>query len=777
MPTRSAQVLTFAVLCLLFSGCGGGSFSTSGGDGNNNRITVSVNAYTITYGTALSNSQLTGTATVNSVSVPGTFAFTSVAGTVLDASASAYSESVTFTPSNTTDYSSAASTVSVTVNAATPTVSVNAYSITYGTALSNSQLSGAASSVVNGSSVSVPGTFAFTSAAGTVLGGGASQSESATFTPSNTADYTTATANVSITVNAATPTVAVNPYSITYGTALSNSQLSGAASSVVNGSSVSVPGTFAFTSASGTVLNAGAKQSESVTFTPSNTTDYNTATTTVSVTVNAATPTVSVNAYSITYGTALSNSQLSGVASSVVNGSSVTVPGTFAFTSAAGTMLNAGANQSESVTFTPSNAADYTTATANVSITVNAATTTVTFTFSGVTPSAVLTQIGSSNFTAATVSSNTVTISLPSGTNNFAIAWTCPEDLSSQLPFGDQNAFEATTADGTTFGMACFAAPQTGPTANLTMSVDASAFAASTSSPYLAIQAGNSSYVTTAFGNSGEVVLSGYSVKAPRGSDQVDLLVYGSGPYLLAVKSFSGQAVPGALNGGNTVVFDSSDGAVDEHITYNNAPANYYAPTSFVNVTPAGQNYQYPVLADTATTAYPALPASVAQSGDLYTIQAQSYYFTPPTGQGGSTEQQVSETLNFTGGGPATITFPAPWTYNGPTPAALPTMDFPVYTDFAGQTGVTQVGTLAWAAGSANTFQYQVTATDNYLEGSTSLAFPDLSSFTGFQPLPFSGASVRWNAQIVQSNSGFEQSATANSKEFEVGAFGTYTVP
>ena len=69
---------------------------------------VSVNPVKLTYGTALANSQLDGTATYvasgTNVVVPGTFSYTSKAGTVLAASANAYTELVTFTPTNTTDY-------------------------------------------------------------------------------------------------------------------------------------------------------------------------------------------------------------------------------------------------------------------------------------------------------------------------------------------------------------------------------------------------------------------------------------------------------------------------------------------------------------------------------------------------------------------------------------------------------------------------------------------------------------------------------------------------
>ena len=348
---------------------------------------VSVNPVNITYGTALDNGQLSGTAswTVNGSLVPvaGTFTYTSAAGTVLNASNSGQSEAVTFTPTDTTDYTTASATATVNVAQATPTVvGVNPVNITYGTALDNGQLSGTASWTVNGSLVPVAGTFTYTSAAGTVLNAGNSgQSEAVTFTPTDTTDYTTASATATMNVAQATPTVvSVNPVNITYGTALANGQLSGTASWTVSGSLVTVAGTFTYTSAAGTVLNASnSGQSEAVTFTPTDTTDYTTASATATVNVAQATPTVvSVNPVNITYGTALANGQLSGTASWTVNGSLVPVAGTFTYTSAAGTVLNAGnSGQSEAVTFTPTDTTDYTTASATATINVSQATPTI----------------------------------------------------------------------------------------------------------------------------------------------------------------------------------------------------------------------------------------------------------------------------------------------------------------------------------------------------------------------------------------------------------------
>jgi hypothetical protein len=266
---------------------------------------VSVNPVKLTYGTALANSQLSGTATfiVNGtkVSVPGTYSYTNAAGTVLAASASAYTEQVTFTPTDTTDdVTQTDLSVLVTVAKATPNVTVNPVNLTYGTALANSQLSGTATFIANGTKVSVPGTYSYTSTStvGTILKASSRPySEKVTFTPTDTTDYVTQT-NLSVTVNVgkATPNVTVNPVNLTYGTALANSQLSGTATFIVNGTKVSVPGTYRYTSKAGKVLPASASAyTEQVTFKPTDTTDYVTLTD-LSVTVNVgmATPKVRI---------------------------------------------------------------------------------------------------------------------------------------------------------------------------------------------------------------------------------------------------------------------------------------------------------------------------------------------------------------------------------------------------------------------------------------------------------------------------------------------------
>jgi hypothetical protein len=220
-------------------------------------------------------------------------------------------------------------------------------------------------------------------------------------------------AGLPVSVGPATPTVSVNPVPLTYGTALANGQLSGTATWTVGGNSATVAGTFTYTSAAGTVLNAGAGQSVAVTFTPSDSTDYTTVSTTVTVNVAQATPVVSVNPVPLIYGTPLANSQLSGTATWTVNGQAISVPGTFSYASP-GTVLNAGTGQSVAVTFTPTDSTDYATASGTVSVTVAPAATTT----SAVTLSSVTAVYGQPVTLSATVS-NTQTAATPAGTVGF----------------------------------------------------------------------------------------------------------------------------------------------------------------------------------------------------------------------------------------------------------------------------------------------------------------------------------------------------------------------
>src|ERR1019366_2849418 len=173
------------------------------------------------------------------------------------------------------------------VDKATPTVTTwpTASNISYGQTLASSTLSGG---------VATPaGSFGWTTPS-TAPGAGTA-SQSVTYTPTDTTNYNTATGSASVTVAKADPNVTTWPTAsgITYGQTLASSTLSGGAATPA--------GSFAFTTPS-TAPGAGTA-SQSVTYTPTDTTNYNTATGSASVTVAKADPNVTTwpTATGITY--------------------------------------------------------------------------------------------------------------------------------------------------------------------------------------------------------------------------------------------------------------------------------------------------------------------------------------------------------------------------------------------------------------------------------------------------------------------------------------------
>ncbi len=223
--------------------------------------------------------------------LPGTYAYTNgttavTAATVLPAGS--YTLHVVFTPTDTTDYATATATTTLTVSGKiTPVITWAApASIVSGTTLSTVL----DASARNGSTV-LPGTYAYTNGAtavtaATVLPTG-SYSLHVTFTPTDTTDYATATATTALTVSSKiTPVITwAAPASIVSGTTLSTVL----DASAKNGSTV-LPGTYAYTNGTtavtaATVLPAGSYTLH-VIFTPTDTTDYATATATTALTVS-----------------------------------------------------------------------------------------------------------------------------------------------------------------------------------------------------------------------------------------------------------------------------------------------------------------------------------------------------------------------------------------------------------------------------------------------------------------------------------------------------------
>jgi hypothetical protein len=134
----------------------------------------------------------------------------------------------------------------------------------------------------------------YSPAAGTVLSAG-EQTLSVTFTPTDMTNYTSAATTVTLTVDPLTPTITwATPAAIPYGTALSATELSATASA---------PGTFVYSPAAGTVLSAG-EQTLSVTFTPTDMTNYGAATAMTTLVVRQVPEISSVATTTFTVGTA-----------------------------------------------------------------------------------------------------------------------------------------------------------------------------------------------------------------------------------------------------------------------------------------------------------------------------------------------------------------------------------------------------------------------------------------------------------------------------------------
>jgi hypothetical protein len=168
-------------------------------------LTVSTSSSPSTYG-----SSVTFTATI-SLDPPGTVTFydgatvigtgtiNGTTATLTTSSLLAGSQSITAKfPGNINFGAATSSPIVQMVNKATPTIAWSApASIIYGTALSGTQLD---------ASSTVAGTFSYSPIAGSVLTAG-SHAITATFTPTDSTDYGSATSSISITVNAATPAI------------------------------------------------------------------------------------------------------------------------------------------------------------------------------------------------------------------------------------------------------------------------------------------------------------------------------------------------------------------------------------------------------------------------------------------------------------------------------------------------------------------------------------------------------------------------------------------
>jgi len=277
----------------------------------------------IVYGTPIDSTQLNATA-----DVPGNFNYQPGLGTILNAGTNRLL-SVVFVPNDTANYNTVETTVAINILKATPQLSwIQPAAITYGTALSTDQLN---------ASANIEGTYIYNPQPGTVLSAGKGQTLMVIFTPSDTINYESVQASVTLDVNKATPLITWNnPDPISVGTALSEIQLNATATT---------EGEFLYSPAAGTLLPVGRNQLLSVTFTPADTMNYTTASKTVYIDVVSVLPQITWNTPAdIVYGTPLDSIQLN---------ATVNAEGILIYEPSAGTVLNAGKNQILKVTFIP----------------------------------------------------------------------------------------------------------------------------------------------------------------------------------------------------------------------------------------------------------------------------------------------------------------------------------------------------------------------------------------------------------------------------------------
>ncbi len=206
------------------------------------------------------------------------------------------------------NYAAGSQTATFTVNKAVPTITwATPAAITYGTALSGTQLNATAST---------PGGFSYAPGASTVPSAG-TLLITATFTPFDSTDYTTATAQVTLTINKAQLTVAAANATRLYGSA--NPNFTGTLSGVVN----SDPITASYSSTATVTSSVGSFPITATLADPSNKlSNYTVVNTPGTLTITPAPLTVTVANATRLYGS--SNPTFSGTISGLVNSDPIT---------------------------------------------------------------------------------------------------------------------------------------------------------------------------------------------------------------------------------------------------------------------------------------------------------------------------------------------------------------------------------------------------------------------------------------------------------------------
>lgn len=245
------------------------TLKTSGNTGVSGQpVVFSLNGTSV--GTATTNAS--GVATLANVSLGAMPATTNAAGVGASYAGNA-------------SYATSTGTGSLAISKASLVYKANVASRAYGAA--NPALNGTVTGFVNNETQAsaTTGTLAFTTPATALSAVGSYAINGSGLSAGNYSFGQDAANATALTITQAQPVVSwATPADITYGTALGSQQLN---------ATTGVPGTYVYSPASGTILNAGSSQPLAVTFTPTDATNYLSATAQVTINVGQAPQTIS----------------------------------------------------------------------------------------------------------------------------------------------------------------------------------------------------------------------------------------------------------------------------------------------------------------------------------------------------------------------------------------------------------------------------------------------------------------------------------------------------
>ena len=383
-------------------------------------------------------------------------------------------------------------------------------------------------------------------------------------------------------------------------------------------------------------------------------------------------------------------------------------------------------------------------------------------------PVTVASRVGNGNWVATSVAGNTATLSLPSGTTTFGVAYVCPFDYNNVV---NEFIFEASLSDGAAYTVECPNVVTRGAFSNVILSGDVAAIPGATYAS-IASQLAPWNIWSTSFTN--------VQMQFPNGNNDIAVSANTGSSYLpSAIKIIRNQAVPGAINGGNPITLAPTDETTSETVTMPTPPAGfqinpsvaaYYVTTNSARIDLGGNN--------SGASTYAVVPTSESQPGDHYEFSAEADSTGYVQQQGEYLLQFLTASEESTAPGAVAFAWPTPLTPNVPTAAALPTFQIVYPGGFSGSTQVSSTAQISWL--DSNVINYQrvsMTATSAYLNGSTSLSIPDLSSIPGFIVPATSGTQVGWDEIVTGGTYPSFSVAPLNGSETTTSARGLYTVP